>query len=196
MKTLAITSAIAALAAGPVFAADAAGPAVGQAPTPVAVAPPPLGRWAGPYVGAQLGYGWADTDGGDGDDVVGGFHAGWNGVTDRFVYGAEIDYDFADISFDDDAGDLTGIGRLKLRAGYDLGRSMIYATGGAAYADAEVEGNSGSDWGWTAGAGFGYALNDQTSVGAEVLYHSFDDFDDSGSDLEATTLTARISYRF
>lgn len=185
----------------------------------VPVAPAPyVSLWSGGYVGAQVGYGWADTDisdndvnndgivdslqntigaiGEDGDGWLGGAFVGYRGNANKFVYGAEASYDFADVQFDNNAGSIDGLGRLKVIGGYDLGKTLIYATAGAAYGDGEINNRSHADWGWLAGAGVDYMVNDQWSVGAEALYQDFGEFGDSGTDVDLTTLEARVSYHF
>jgi hypothetical protein len=39
-------------------------------------------------------------------------------------------------------------------------------------------------------------LTDSLTLGGEVLQHQFNDFDGSGVDLDATTVTARVGFRF
>lgn len=196
------------------------------APAPVMIAAPAAytSIWSGGYAGAQLGYGWADRSvgddqtvldrfgnpgetisafgdrvgsvGADGDGMTGGVHGGYLLNANRFVYGLEGDFDFADIEIDNNIGTVDRIGRIKAKAGYDLGQTLIYATAGAAYAEADLYGGDFNDWGWVAGAGADYMVTDAVSVGAEVLYHDFDEFDNSGTDLSLTTLSAKVSFRF
>jgi opacity protein-like surface antigen len=201
----------------PAMAGNVAEPLV--EPTPV-VAPAPVfsSLWSGGYAGAQLGWGWADrsgagdinsfgdridatTDtfrniGADGDGLIGGVHGGYLWNSDRFVYGGEADINFGDIDLDNNVGSVDRMGSIKAKAGYDLGRTLIYATGGAAYAEADIGNTDFSDWGWTAGAGVDYLVTDNVSIGAEALYNDFGEFDDSGTDLSLTTLAAKVSYRF
>ncbi len=200
MKKIAALAATTALLAAPAFAG---GPSpVIQDPViaaPIVVAP--SYDWTGGYAGLQLGYGSVDLDGGiDGDGAIGGVHAGYMWDFGQWVLGGELDYDAANIDLEDgagiDVGDLDSVARLKLRAGYDLGRSLIYATAGAAHAEAEVGGADLSDTGWFAGVGMGYQLNNNWIVGGEVLTHQFDDFDNSGVDVDATTATLRASFKF
>ena len=67
--------------------------------------------WTGFYIGAQIGYGWADVDaqsgplGGfdqsyayDADGVLGGGHLGYNWQHGRWVFGIEADLEAADIN--------------------------------------------------------------------------------------------------
>lgn len=180
----------------------AGGPTVVD-PEPVivpAAEPVPLSAdWSGPYVGAQLGYADINSNGAglDGYGWLGGVHAGYLWDLGNFVAGTEIDYDTADIDLGTAAGDtLDDVARLKLIGGAEFGNSLIYATAGAAHANATVGGAGLSDTGWFLGAGVDVAVNDRWTVGGELLQHRFDDFDDSGVDLEATTLKAKVSLRF
>jgi opacity protein-like surface antigen len=102
---------------------------------------------------------------------------------------AEIDLGAADDSLDD-------VARLKLMGGAELGRSLVYGTAGIARASASVGTATLSDNGWFIGAGLDYAVTDRLVVGGELLQHQFDDFDGSGVDIEATTLKAKVSFRF
>jgi outer membrane immunogenic protein len=157
------------------------------------------GDWGGAYVGAQLGYGDVDSNGAglDGDGAIGGVHAGYRFDYGQFVAGVELDYDVANIDLGTGAGDtLDSVARLKLMAGADLGRTLVYGTAGAAYAEATVGGATLNDNGYFVGLGADYALSDQWSVGGEYLFHKFDNFDGSGVDLDAQTLKAKVSFSF
>ena len=190
------TASIIALTAAPVMAGSMAEPIVESQPMVQTVPVVASTDWTGGYIGGQLGYGNIDADVEDGDGFLGGLHAGYQQDLGTWVVGGEVDYDWADIDLDNDAGSLNNVGRIKLRGGYDLGSTLVYGTVGAAYADAEVGGTDFSDWGWLAGIGVDYRLSDAVSVGGELLYHKFDDFDDTGLDVDATTLAARVSYHF
>ncbi len=154
--------------------------------------------WSGAYVGAQLGYGDIDSNGAglDGDDVLGGLHLGYRRDFGQFVGAVELDHDFANIDLDAPNSELESVTRLKLIAGADLGQTLVYGTVGAAYAEANVGGTSLNDTGYFIGVGADYALSDQWSVGGEYLYHQFDDFDNSGVDLDVQTLKAKVSFSF
>lgn len=151
----------------------------------------------------------------DGDGVIGGVYGGYQHDFGSYVLGAEADLNAANIDFDEDdllGGDLSNpfddddelnggaqidaIHRLKLRAGYDAGSTLVYGVLGAAYADAEILGEDFSDTGYVVGAGVDYKMSSNMTVGGEVLYHSWDDFDDQGVDFEATTVAARVGYSF
>jgi opacity protein-like surface antigen len=111
------------------------------------------------------------------------------------VAGAEANYDWANIDLG--AGEsLDHIARLKLIGGYDMGNTLLYGTVAAVHADATLGGVSSSDNGWGAGIGVDYALTNSMTLGAEVMEHRFDNFSGTGTDLDATTLNARLGFRF
>ena len=156
------------------------------------------GDWTGAYVGAQLGYGKATSTGTalEGNGALGGVHAGYNYDFGKLVVGGEIDWDKANIDLSAGAGTLDSVARLKLKAGADLGRVLVYGTAGVAQANATVGGASLSDTGYFGGVGLDYALSDKWVVGGEVLGHRFSNFDSTGINLNATTVTARASLKF
>lgn len=195
MKAALTLTAVTLALAAPAFAGGLEEPVVEPVAVPAPVPAPVAGNWDGFYGGVQLGYGDFETDGDtdfDDDGAVGGVFAGWQASTaSGLVYGFEADLNATDLELGGE--DIQSLSHLKARLGYDLGTSLVYATAGAAYADAD---SFGEDWGWTGGIGYDYRLTDAVSLGGEVLYHSFDDFDDSGSDLDGTTLAAKITYHF
>lgn len=157
------------------------------------VAPASMGgEWTGFYGGLQLGQ--LDVDGtgaADGDDISYGLHAGYDYDFGRFVLGGELEYDFADLDLAG-AATVDSVLRLKVRGGYDLGRTLVYATAGMARVDTSL----GSENGEFAGLGLAYQLTDQFVVGGEVLAHKFDDINGSGVDADATSINLRGSFRF
>lgn len=187
-------------------------------PVPVATAAAPVFAWDGAYAGAQLGYGYADTDasdadtnddgiadtiqdtvdniGEDGEGLIGGVHGGYNFQNNAFVYGGELDFDFADIELDDNAGDIEGLLRIKGKAGYSFGRTLLYGTVGGVYGYGEIADDDFDDFGWLAGAGVDVYATQNVTVGLEALFHDFEEFDDSDVDVSLTTVVARVSYRF
>ncbi len=168
------------------------------APAPVIAPTRADGDWSGFYTGIQLGYGDVNssTDTLDGNGLIGGVHAGYRFDFGTYVVGAELDYDASKIDLGAGADELDSVTRLKLQAGADLGRTYLYGTLGAAYADATVGGVSLNDNGYFAGLGADYAVSDNWSVGSELLFHKFDNFDGSGVDLDVTTIKAKLSYQF
>lgn len=158
----------------------------------------PSADWSGAYVGAQLGYGDIGSGGAalDGNGAIGGVHAGYRFDFGQFVAGVELDYDKTNIDLGAGGDKLDDVARLKLMAGADLGSTLVYATGGAARASATLAGVNRSDNGYFLGAGAAYALNDSWTLGGELLTHRFDNFASTAVDLKATTVTARLGYRF
>ena len=140
----------------------------------------------------------------DAEGVIGGVFAGYQQDFGQFVLGGELDLNATGISGDDEelAGttieglDIDQVHRLKLRAGYDLGNTLVYGTVGAAYAKAELDEQEYEGVGSVIGAGVDYKVTDDVVVGAEVLYHNFEDFDDTGLDADATTIAGRVAYQF
>ena len=189
--TLLTTGALTGLA---ITAATAQAGTITPAPAePVIVTPAPVnsGNWTGGYVGAQVGYGDFSLGASSGDGAVGGINAGFDYDLGNWVIGAGIDYDFADITMGGTT--VESIARLKLRAGYDTGPGLIYLTAGGAQAYTDT---MGDDTGYFAGVGYEHMLNDNFSIGGEVLYHDFKDFNGSGTDLDGTTLQLRAAYPF
>lgn len=182
--------------AAPAFAGGLAAPA----PDPVVSAPAPVapmrmdGEWGGAYAGAHLGY--ADVRDPDADGAFGGVQAGYRWDLGTAVLGIEADVSGGDIGFAGSNDSVDTLAHLKLQAGYDFGRTLVYATAGAAYAKADIGGASYSDTGYFGGIGVDYQVNDRWTVGGEVLAHRFDDFDGTGLDAKATTAALRVNYRF
>lgn len=173
------------------FAGNLADPVVETVQTPVFEPVPDVG-WTGFYGGLNLGY--ADVDGtgaADGDDTTYGLHIGYDYDFGRYVIGGELEYDKADIDLNG-AATTDSVTRLKLRGGYDLGRTMIYATAGIADLDTSI----GSDTGEFLGVGVAYQVTDRFTVGGEILEHRFDDIGGTGVDADATTFNLRGSFRF
>ena len=209
----------AALVAVPAMAGGLSDYAAPVVAAPMAPAQPlSYGRdWTGGYVGAQIGYGGLNADGtdvlegvdtnGDGEDdeldldIEGdgftyGLRSGYDYDFGRAVLGGLIAFDGASIDTDgDDSGtdaEIDRIARAGLRLGYDAGNTLPYLTAGYAYADTN---DIGSSDGYFAGLGAETFLTDNVTVGAEVLYHNFEGFD---NDFEAdvTTVGLNVNYRF
>ncbi|WP_145103665.1 outer membrane protein [Cereibacter sediminicola] len=181
-----------AFAGGPITVAPE--PIVEPVPAPVVVAP--VTDWSGFYVGGQLGYGDVDTNvsGLDGNGAIGGVHAGYRYDFGRAVVGAEIAYDITNIDIGDSA-ELDNVATVKLMAGGKIGRGLLYATAGGSWADVTSDAGDPDD-GYVYGIGYDHMLTDRWTVGAELLRHKWDTFDDAGTDADATTLQAKVGFRF
>lgn len=151
-------------------------------------------NWTGFYGGVQLGYADVDTNvSGSNDGFIGGLTAGYDYDFGQWVLGGGLDYDFADISVANGAANLENVFRAKVRGGYKIGDGLLYATGG--YAQAETD-TLGSDDGYFIGGGYEHRITDQFSLGGELLYHEFDNYNSTAVDVEATTLQLRGTFRF
>lgn len=192
--TISALAAAAALTAAPAFAGSPDTAPVDPAPQPAPqMTAPVTGQWTGGYVGGQLGYGDVDAGGAlTGDGVIGGLVAGYDYDFGNYVVGAGVDADFADIDVGG-ATTLENVARLKLRGGYKIGDGLAYATAGAAHANTDT---LGSDNGYFVGLGYEHMLTDQFTVGGELLQHKFDNFNNSGNDIDATTVQLRGTFRF
>jgi outer membrane immunogenic protein len=173
-------------------------------------APPAAYDWSGFYVGANLGYAFGDgydvvatnqigEESEFGDISLEGINAGvqlgYNFQRDSIVFGVEADAQAADI--DDDFNDVAGsgpgtvanfrqeidfFGTVRARLGFAWDNVLIYATGGYAWANVDVDGDIFDDpatvsWdkeriedGYTVGGGLEFGVGDDVTVKAEYLY--------------------------
>lgn len=219
MKKFLLATAFAVLAV-PAMAADLAVKAPVYKAPPLA----PVFSWTGCYIGGHVGGGWAHKTWSDPngtiffpgtqfldqnpDGFLGGGQIGCDYQTGAWVFGAEGQASWSDLKQDSNfaipsfIGPIPVIGRSKIdfivtataRIGYAFDRALIFAKGGAAWADDEfsvfrTDGRlaaSASDtpMGWTVGAGFEYAF--MPSLSAKIEYN----FMDFGKNREAFTCTA------
>jgi outer membrane immunogenic protein len=180
-----------------------------KAPAPFA--PAPVATWTGFYIGANLGYGWADAsvegiDTGSLDGVIGGGQLGYNWQVGQFVIGVEGDFQGSDQKRTD-SGSVLGIGvtvdqkipwfaTLRGRLGYAPGPWLFYVTGGAAWTNYEVTGTalgisaseSTTKSAWTVGGGVEWMFLPKWSAKLEYLYIDTGDTDVSAA---GTTFSAR-----
>jgi outer membrane immunogenic protein len=129
--------------------------------------------WTGAYIGAHVGYAWANTTvteldfysfssfgdtefDFDSDGIIGGVHAGYNWQSGQFVYGVEADIAATDIDNTVDNTMIPGsgetfstnidwFGTLRGRLGYAVDRFLPYVTGGVAFGDIESSYNDPLD---------------------------------------------------
>ncbi len=202
MKRILIASALALATAAPAFAADLppAAPPPPRAPVAYVPAPPPF-SWTGFYVGLNTGYAfgqssWNSPIGTTGNfDVSGamaGLTLGGNYQIGQFVIGAETDIDWQNVRGSQVGGNCNlgpgapascasasnWIGTFRGRAGFAMDRVLVYATGGAAYADIKASLDafpwaSSTELGWTAGAGVEVAMTDNWTAKVEYLFADF-----------------------
>ncbi len=196
---------LALLGAVPAYAADV----VEQAPEPPAapMETPPLNTWSGPYAGVTLGYGFAGktstaTGDIDTDGFIGGGFAGYNFQSGMFVYGAEGDVNYSDLSGDNGVTSArSGIdGSLRARMGVAVTDDiLLYGTAGGAAQRLKISDPAGSDsqamLGWTAGAGVDVKLTEQVFGRVEYRYTDFgsQDFNTGSGSQSVDTSSNRVS---
>ncbi|MBL3610386.1 outer membrane protein [Rhodovulum sulfidophilum] len=165
---------------------------------PAVPAAAPDGDWGGAYLGLSYGYIDVNTDSGASDDSSDalGIHAGYRWDFGKTVAGLEVEYGEPDLDFVNSSGTQSGsvdnVWRIKGQYGYDFGRTLAYATAGIAPTDTSL----GDETGYLVGVGVDYQMTQNWVMGAEVLYHDFDEFGSSGVGADATTAAVRLSYRF
>jgi len=251
LKSVLVAS-IACAVAAPAVAADLRTPApVYQAPAPVGAA---VFSWTGFYLGGNLGAKWASFDetlsgpvnsvafsrGDSNTEFLGGGQIGYLWQTGQFVFGIEADIDATRLGDSVTvtrtvtpfvAGDTLSVrndlqSSLRGRIGWAFDRTLIYATGGGAWANLKTTGtfvpvgptpgftasNDKTVFGWTVGGGLDYMLMAGWSLGAEYRFTRFERDKEFSlgalpivggtSPISATTnldtheVTARISYHF
>lgn len=175
------------------LAAPVAEPPV-AAPAPVAVSPD--GNWTGAYVGGSLSYGRSTFGAPDGHGALYGLRGGYDYDFGKFVVGGTLAWDKSNIDLSGGTGSLDDVGRLGLRAGADLGKTLVYATAGVARGSATLGGVSQHDTGAFGGIGAEYKISSNVSVGGEILENRFGNFNGSGTDLKATTAGVNVNFRF
>jgi outer membrane immunogenic protein len=183
---------------------------------------PPRYLWTGLYVGAQAGYGWADTFQFDGAGVfssdeasgfIGGGTLGYNVQSGQIVWGVETDFSYSDVSTGSSACGAPGacsaamdwLWTLRGRIGLDMNGWMPYVTGGYAMADVSADnGNSSGSAtvsGWTVGGGLEVKLDRNWSFKGEYLYVDVgESFNTGGGDRASIEdmhiVRAGINYKF
>lgn len=171
-------------------------------------------RWNGPYIGVNLGQGSAEFDGSltvvdqkgktvqgptsygiDADGIFGGVQVGYNHRVGNFFIGLEADLQTADISGSTSFGSkafsysastsVDWFGTARVRAGYATDAMLIYATGGLAFANIDVDAtfknsngtaqlsSSDTQVGFVLGGGVEFALRPNWSLKLEYQYLNF-----------------------
>lgn len=184
---------------GMVFAADLT-PATAQTAVVSTPSATPMlrGTWNGGYVGVQLSYGSADADDTFGDHKsTGGFYGALTGYrydAGRFVVGGEFSYDRTDVTFPD-ATNVDNLLRAGASLGYDLGRFLPYVSGGYAGVSLANDQNDFDDTyhGGFYGVGIAYQVTDHVLIGGDVVQQRLDA---DGIDVDVTTFSGKIAYRF
>jgi outer membrane immunogenic protein len=177
MKRL-VVGAAALVAAGWTASAEAADLNYGQR-APYTVNQPLNGySWAGPYLGANLGYEWGSVNNNPAkpSGFVGGVQAGYNFQSGPWVFGVEGDIQAAgaDDTFAPWKFSNPWFGTLRGRAGYAFGNVLAYGTAGLAFGELRSQTfgwtESHTSAGWTIGAGAEVGFAPNWSAKLEYLY--------------------------
>jgi outer membrane immunogenic protein len=164
--------------------------------------------WAGPYLGANLGYEWGSVSNNPTkpSGFVGGVQAGYNFQNGPWVFGVEGDIQAAgaDDTFAPWKFSNPWFGTVRGRAGYALNNILFYATAGLAFG--ELRGQTfglteaHTTAGWTVGAGAEVGLTQNWSAKLEYLYIdlSTSQFAITGvsNGYSASVVRAGVNYRF
>jgi outer membrane immunogenic protein len=134
--------------------------------------------WAGPYLGATLGYEWGSVSNNPTkpSGIVGGATAGYNWQSGPIVFGVESDVSAtgADDRFSDYKFSNPWFGTVRGRLGYAFNNVLLYGTAGLAFGSLQAERNglqqSQTSVGWTAGVGAEVGIYQNWTAKIEYLY--------------------------
>ena len=134
--------------------------------------------WAGPYLGATLGYEWGSTTNfpTKPKGIAGGVTAGYAWQSGNIVFGVEGDIQgtgaddrFAGYKFSN-----PWFGTARGRIGYAFNNVLLYGTGGLAFGSLEAEFNglqqSHTSVGWAVGVGAEVGIYQNWTAKIEYLY--------------------------
>ena len=165
--------------------------------------------WAGPYVGATLGYEWGSIDNNPTrpNGVAGGFEAGFNWQNGNFIYGGETDISFSAASDTFAPWQFSNpwFGTARGRAGIAVNNALLFGTAGLAYG--ELTGTSSgslseshTSLGWVVGLGAEVSFTQHWSAKAEWLYFNLDDrhfsMTATNNGLAANLMRLGLNYHF
>jgi outer membrane immunogenic protein len=172
--------------------------------------PSPLGSysWAGPYLGATVGYEWGTVQNNPTRPagVEGGIEAGYNWRNGFFVYGAETDISLSDANNTFAPWQFSNpwFGTVRGRAGFAAGNVLLFGTAGLAFG--ELRGQSGTvteshdGVGFAGGLGVEVGFTPRWSAKAEWLYLDFTNQNfavtSTSNGLAANLLRLGLNYRF
>jgi outer membrane immunogenic protein len=162
-------------------------------------------NWMGPYIGANVGYHWAEIAPTEPSGGAVGGQIGYNWQNGHLVFGAETDLQWS--GAEDAVGPLkfsnSWFGTLRGRVGYAMNNVLVYGTGGLAYGGVELtsggQSQSHTQFGWTLGAGAEVGLTPNWTARVEYLYfdlgnHTY--FTGTSHALESNLLRAGVNYKF
>ncbi len=233
----------AAVAISAIVSATAAS-AADMKPRMYAKAPPVVQEvynWTGFYIGGQVGGAWSEYRYDDisltgepssqnASSITGGGHLGYNWQSNNLVLGVEAEFNGTDLKGSSPSffnplvtysSKVDWYGTVVGRLGVAFNRSMLYATGGVAFADIRSAGLNGPNGvfdsfsttsdrvGWTVGVGAAYQITPNWIAGIDYKHIEFEKYNSTGItnvvgfaytltgiDTRIDQLTARISYKF
>ena len=184
----------------------------------------PVYNWTGFYVGVNGGYGWGRStwDGVDHFSVSGGLiglTAGYNYQYNQIVFGIEADVDWSGVKGNTGTGICAGgcttrndwLSTVRGRVGFAFDRFLPYVTAGLALGDIKATtpfgfpGGTGTNLGWTIGAGFEVALVGAVTAKLEYLFADLGSYNcgfncglaaNGNVSLYANIVRAGFNYRF
>lgn len=169
--------------AAPAMAADVV---YQEPPAPAPIIPSaPVSTWAGPYLGAQIGYGFHGRVSGAGTTAetkgwMGGVFGGYNFQDGQLVYGVEGDINYSDIKGSSAAfGSRTTVdGSVRGRIGAAVTEDiLVYGTAGVAAENQRITVGGAEQSrgliGYTVGAGTDVKLTDDVFARAEYRYTDY-----------------------
>lgn len=194
-----LASALLAAMAAPAFAGNlevAVVEPVVEAPAAPVVAAEPEVTWDGFYAGfhaTRSDATWTTaTIEDEGEELVYGLHAGYNHDLGDFVIGAEAG---ASVEQPMDRNETTLTGKVK--AGYDMGKFLPYATAGYSLVTSAVDGAADNKAdGWVYGVGAEYLVSEKVGLGAEYLMGDYDVTDGGADEFERSDISVRANFHF
>jgi outer membrane immunogenic protein len=165
--------------------------------------------WAGPYLGAQLGYEWGTVSNNPTrpEGFQGGVEAGYNWQFGQFVVGGETDLNISGAQDTSAPFQFSNpwYGTLRGRAGFAFSNVLLYGTAGLGYGSLTGSAtgflnSSRTSAGFVGGAGIEYGFAARWSAKAEWLYLDLADrsFPATGTNngLAANLLRFGVNYHF
>jgi outer membrane immunogenic protein len=134
--------------------------------------------WAGPYLGATLGYEWGSVSNTPvkPTGILGGATVGYNWQSGPIVFGVEGDISTtgADDRFANYKFSNPWFGTARGRLGYAFNNVLLYGTAGLSFGSLQAEANglqqSQTSVGWTAGVGAEVGIYQNWTAKIEYLY--------------------------
>ena len=134
--------AVFAAAGVPVMAGGMAAPVTEPMVAMPAATPAPMqdGNWTGAYVAGDLGVARSSQGGTSHNGGAYGVRGGYDMDLGQWVVGGALSWDKTNLGVGTGGDRLNDIARLSVRAGRDLGQTLVYATAGVARATADIGG--------------------------------------------------------